>query len=361
MEKITSRHFVFFIIATISTTLFNYPSLFIRLGGRNTWVFSIIASLIFFFFAIVIISIVRKNHAYNFNEVCHKSLGKHIGNLFLICFSIGLILICIESASVSSSAIHTNIFINTPIWYSLIFFIGTALFISKNGFKSVLITAIVSVSIASALAVLIGILSIKYTDLRRLLPILKNTNVSMCTSSILSQIGALSSFFTLLPFFKRVDDKNNLRKVSLITIPLVLFCLIFFIVNLISSIGSERSGNIFYPEFIQAQLIYFGGFIENGDILTMTISLLLWIIKYIISIFSLYSIWEDRFKNKLIFLSIISIIVYIASLFLAKNVYTLFNILPYYQYISFVVFFLLPIIIYGIYPLRKKQRYINKQ
>ena len=356
MEKLTSKHFIFFIIATISTTLFNYPSLFIRLGGRNTWIFSIIASLIFFFFAIFILSIVRKNQAYNFNEVCYKTLGKPIGNLFLIIFSIGLILICIESASVSSSAIHTNIFIDTPIWYSLIFFIGTALFISKNGFKSVLITAVVSVSIASALAVLIGILYFKYTDLLRLLPILKNTNANMWTSSILSQIGALSSFFTLLPFLKRIDDKNNIRKVSLITIPIVLFCSIFFIVNLISSIGSERSGNIFYPEFIQAQLIYFGGFIENGDIITMAVSLLLWTIKYIIAIFSLYSIWENIFKNKLIFLSIISIIVYIASLFLAKNVYTLFNILPYYQYISFIVFFILPIIIYGIYPLRKKAK-----
>ncbi|MDO4535169.1 MAG: GerAB/ArcD/ProY family transporter [Clostridium perfringens] len=356
MEKITSKHFIFFIIATLSTTLFNYPSLFIRLGGRNTWVFSIIASVIFFFFVILILSIVRKNNAYKFDEVCYTALGKPLGTLFLVIFSIGLVLICIESASVSSSAIHTNIFIATPIWYSLVFFIGTTLFISKNGFKSVLITAVVSVSIASALAVLIGILSIKYTDLRRLLPILKNTNVTMWTSSILSQVGALSSFFVLLPFLKRVDDKNNLRKVSLITIPLVLFCLIFFIVNLISSIGAERSGNIFYPEFIQAQLIYFGGFIENGDIITMTVSLLLWTMKYVISIFSLYSIWEDKFKNKLIFLSIVSIVVYISSLYLAKNVYTLFNILPYYQYISLVIFFILPIIIYGIYPLRKKAK-----
>lgn len=356
MEKITSKHFIFFIIATLSATLFNYPSLFIRLGGRNTWIFSIIASLIFFFFAILVLSIVKKNNAYKFDEVCYITLGKPLGTLFLVVFSIGLILVCIESASVSSSAIHTNIFIGTPIWYSLVFFIGTTLFISKNGFKSVLITAIVSISIASSLAVLIGVLSIKYTDLLRLLPILKDTTGAMWISSILSQIGALSSFFMLLPFLKRIDDNINLRKVSLITIPLVLFCLVFFIVNLISSIGAERSGNIFYPEFIQAQLIYFGGFIENGDILTMVISLLLWTIKYVIAIFSLYSIWEDKFKNKLIFLSIISIIVYISSLFLAKNVYTLFNILPYYQYISFVVFFFLPILIYGLYPLRKKAK-----
>ena len=356
MEKITSKHFIFFIIATLSATLFNYPSLFIRLGGRNTWIFSIIASLIFFFFAILVLSIVKKNNAYKFDEVCYITLGKPLGTLFLVVFSIGLILVCIESASVSSSAIHTNIFIGTPIWYSLVFFIGTTLFISKNGFKSVLITSIVSISIASSLAVLIGVLSIKYTDLLRLLPILKDTTGTMWISSILSQIGALSSFFILLPFLKRIDDNINLRKVSLITIPLVLFCLVFFIVNLISSIGAERSGNIFYPEFIQAQLIYFGGFIENGDILTMVISLLLWTIKYVIAIFSLYSIWEDKFKNKLTFLSIISIIVYISSLFLAKNVYTLFNILPYYQYISFVVFFFLPILIYGLYPLRKKAK-----
>lgn len=356
MEKITSKHFMFFIIAPLAATLFNYPSLFIRLGGRNTWIFSIISSLIFLVFAWVVLSIILKKNAYDFKEVCCKSLGKYLGNLFLFIFSICLVLACIECATVSSSAIHTNIFIKTPIWYSLLFFIGTAFFISKNGFRSVLITTIISVTILSILSVLIIILSIKYTDLRHLLPLLKNTSINTWTTSIISQIGAFSSFFILLPLLNRVNDKKNLKKTSFITIPIVLFCLIFFIVNLISSIGAERSSNIFYPEFIQTQLISFGGFIENGDIITMVISLFLWTIKYVISIFSLYTIWKNKFKNKLIFLSVISLIIYISSLYLGNNVYTLFSILPYYQYINFAVFFLFPIIIYGIYAVRKKAK-----
>lgn len=360
MEKITAKHFIFFIIATLSAALFNYPSLFIRLGGRDTWLFAIISSLIFLFCTIFLLSIIQKNNCYDFKDVCHKSLGRPLGNLFLILFSLNLILACIESATVSSSAIHTNIFINTPIWYSLVFFIGTALFISKNGFRSVLITSIISVTILSILSVFIIILSIRYTDLHRLLPILKNTTLNTWASSIISNIGGISSFFILLPFLKRINDKNKLTKISALTIPVVLFCLIFFIVNLISTIGVERSGNVFYPEFTQGQLIYFGGFIENGNIITMTISFLLWIIKYIISIFSLYSIWDDKFQNKVTFLSIISLIVFIVSLYLAKNIYTLFAILPYYQYINFIIFFIFPIIVYGIYALRKKQL-TNKQ
>lgn len=356
MEKITSKHFILFIIAPLSATLFNYPSLFIRLGGRNTWIFSIIAGLIFFLFTCIILSIITKREAYNFKEVCKKSLGKYLGNLFLFLFSICLILTCIESAAVSSNAIHTNIFIETPIWYSLLFFIGTAFFVSKNGFRSVLITTIISVTVLSVLAILIGVLSIRYTDLSHLLPLLKNTSINTWTTSIISQIGSFSSFFILLPFLDRIDDKKSLKKVSFITIPVVLFCLVFFIINLISSIGAERSGNIFYPEFIQTQLISFGGFIENGDIITMVVSLFLWIIKYVIAIFSLYTIWRDKFENKLVFLSVISIIVYMASLYLANNVYTLFDVLPYYQYINFVIFFVFPIIIYGLYAIRKKAK-----
>ena len=356
MEKITSKHFMFFIVAPLAATLFNYPSTFIRLGGRNTWIFSIISSLIFLLFAWIILSIISKKNAYDFKQVCYKSLGKHLGNLFLFIFSLCLVLACIECATVSSSSIHTNIFIKTPIWYSLLFFIGTALFISKNGFRSVLITTLISVSILSVLSIVIILLSIKYTNLRHLLPILKNVSINTWATSIISQLGSFSSFFILLPFLNRINDKKNLKKTSFITIPLVLSCLIFFIVNLISSIGAERSGNIFYPEFIQTQLISFGGFIENGDILTMVISIFLWTIKYVISIFSLYTIWKNKFKNKLIFLSVISLIVYISSLYLGNNVYTLFSILPYYQYINFVVFFVFPIIIYGIYAVRKKAK-----
>ena len=86
MEKITSKHFMFFIVAPLAATLFNYPSTFIRLGGRNTWIFSIISSLIFLLFAWIILSIISKKNAYDFKQVCYKSLGKHLGNLFLFIF-----------------------------------------------------------------------------------------------------------------------------------------------------------------------------------------------------------------------------------------------------------------------------------
>ncbi len=56
----------------------------------------------------------------------------------------------------------------------------------------------------------------------------------------------------------------------------------------------------------------------------MISSTLSWVVKYLITIFSLYTIWKDRVKYKRNFIALISVIVYAFSYLAAKNAYTLF-------------------------------------
>lgn len=360
MEKLTARHFIFFIVAAISTSLVNYTSLFIKLGGRDSWIFTIVSGVVFFFVAFYIFNIISKINYYDFKDTCYIVLGKTFGNIYILIFSLTLILVCIESASVSSTSINVNIFLETPTWYCLLFFVITVFLIGKNRFNSILIICIVSISIVIAINLMLALLNIQYVNYTLLLPIFKDRRISEYTLCALTQLGSLSSLAIVLPIIPRIDDKENLKKVSMNTIFLTCVACALFVVILIATFGSLRASNIFYPQFVQAQRIYFGGFVENGNVFVMISSILSWVVKYLITIFSLYTIWKDRVKYKRNFIALISIIVYVFSYFIAKNIYILFILLKYYQYILLVVFFICPILIYTMANFkRKKFKYLK--
>ena len=360
LGKLNTRHFIFFIIAAISTSLVNYTSLFIKIGGRDTWIFTIISGIIFFFVTSFIFSVISKIEYYDFKETCYLVLGKSLGNIYILIFSLTLLLMCIESASVSSSSINVNIFAESPIWYCLLFFVITVFLIGKNRFNSILIICIVCISIVLAINLLLALLNIRYIDYTLLLPIFKDRRISEYILCALTQLGSLSSLAIVLPILPRIDDKKNLKKISINTILLTsIFCALCVVI-LISTLGSLRSANVFYPQFVQTQRIYFGGFVENGNIFVMISSTLSWIVKYLITIFSLYTIWKDRVKYKRNFIALISVIVYAFSYLAAKNAYTLFILLRYYQYILLIVLFICPIIIYTLaYFKRQKFKYLK--
>lgn len=355
MGKLTARHFIFFIVAAISTSLVNYTSLFIKLGGRDSWIFTIISGVIFFFVASYIFNVISKINYYDFKETCYIVLGKTFGNIYIILFSLTLILVCVESASVSSSSINVNIFSDTPLWYCLLFFIVTVFLVGKNRFNSILIICMVSISIVILINLMLALFNIQYINYTLLLPVFKDRRVSEYALCAMTQLASLSSLAIVLPILPRIDDKKNLKKTSITTILLTAIACSLFVTILITTLGSLRSSNIFYPQFVQAQRIYFGGFVENGNIFVMISSILSWVVKYIITIFSLYTIWKDRIKNKRNFIAVISLIVYGISYFAAKNVYTLFVLLKYYQYLLLAVFFACPIIIYILANLKSKK------
>lgn len=51
MDKLNSKHFVFFILATTIVSLKTYPGIFMKDGGRESWIaISISSALIYAFY-----------------------------------------------------------------------------------------------------------------------------------------------------------------------------------------------------------------------------------------------------------------------------------------------------------------------
>lgn len=354
MERLTTNHFVFLIAAVTLVSIIMYPSIFIESGGRDTWILTLVASIIILIYASIIFKVSHKTKSYDFKYICYEVLGKALGKVYLLLFSFIIIFTTVESASITISSINSNMFLETPIWYGLLFFIISGYFLAKKDLNSLVSVTIISMTLAIIGLILIFLLTNQYKDFKNLFPILQKGFNKELLLSTLGQIGTLSSFVILLPIIKHIDDKANLNKVSLKALVLLFLMAIWGTLGVIVSFGPIRGANMFYPAYIQCQMINYGGFLENGQIFLILFFILSYICKYILAIYSLCLLWN--IKSKKIFIACLSIVIYLLSILATKNTLLLFTLLKYYQYLLFATLFCIPFLIYIIYSIKHKNK-----
>lgn len=353
MDKLSTKHFMFFIFGTSIVTLKTYPSLLIQSGGRETWVIFILASILIFFYYISIINTCKKLNTYDITEIYRKALGKYLGTFFISLFYFNIFLSVVESSSLEANSMHTNMFIETPIWYLQLLFIIPAIYTLTKNLNAIKICTLIGLIFIFLAGINLVILSAKYKQYKLLFPIFpEGINISHITT-LIKVLGGYGSIAISLPYLKFVEDKTHLKKHSIIAVIIVIQMEIISIMGVISSFGDARASTIFYPKLIQTQLISYFGFLESGEFFVMLQMVGGWFVKYIIAFYILLLFLKEIFidyKNSTIF--IVSSIVFAISFLVAKNDLFLFKILNYYLYISSFNYILIPLIIVAIIRLR---------
>ena len=105
MNKISTKHLMFFILATTIIALRSYSSIFIKLGGRDTALIAVIATIIYIFFLMFNLKIIKETDSLDLNETFNRTFPKFISITFLSMFIIGLFLASIESVAVEANSI----------------------------------------------------------------------------------------------------------------------------------------------------------------------------------------------------------------------------------------------------------------
>lgn len=334
LKDFSTKHLMFLVLGTCIISVTSYSSIFIKKGYINTWLFSVISALLFTLFLIYFLKIYAKKNI---------SDSEHIfSNVYMYIFSIGLILVSIESASCFSSSIHTNYFLRTPLWYCLLFIIVPAGYVLTKNISSVLITTMITAGISFALYSVFLILCMFKADFSSLLPILSGGLQKNSILCILSLIGSLSSVMIISPYAPYFDCKHNLIKNITLAF---LFCSILMVLSFISVttiLGENLTSNIFYPEYVLSQNIQISNFIEYGQLVFIFKSVSMFFIKYILSSYAIILLFKNKITNKSRFILIYSIVIFIFSYLLSKNQYILFNSLEIMQYIWIVTFIVAP-------------------
>ena len=359
MNKISSKHFMLFILGVSIISLKTYSSIFVSAGGRDTWISSLLAGGIFICFLFYVIKVCRVSNTFNINEVFFNSLPKIASFILLGIFILALFINAIEAAAVEANVLHTTLFIDTPVWYALIFFITPSLFIFNKKIRTILIFVLVSVFIFIINGVLLFVLSQGYKDINNLLPVFAHgIDSSFFITSILI-LGGFSTFMIAIPFLKFIDKHENLSKHTFYSGAIAIAFIVISFVGVITAFGPLRAANIFYPEFILSQRIELAGFLEFGELFFITQTVVGFFIKYVISSYSILLILDNYLKNKTIFIGIYTFIVFVLSYYLGSNNFFLYDALKYIQIINLIAFLIIPFIVYSLYYIKIRNKNLN--
>lgn len=356
MNKMSTKHLMFLIIAVSIIGLRSYSSIFINYGGRDSGIAAIFACILIYLYLVYLMKLFKRGGNYNFRDIINNSFPKILGKCIIFIFSIALFLSAIESAAIESSSIHTNFFLSTPTWYCLLFILIPGGYILTRDFNSILITTISSVFLVLIGDSMLFLLMAKYLDFSFLLPILENgfdKNLWIC---LLLIVCSFSSVAIVLPYLNNIEKDKYLIKYSSLAI---LICSILVTVSFISIItffGPERAANIFYPEYVASQRVQIASFLEFGEIFYIFRSVFMWLLKYILSSYGIILLYKDIIKNKKLFIVFYSTIVFIASYLLNKNQFFLFNTLEILQFITGAIYIIIPILCLLVYNFKSKVR-----
>ncbi|MEG1482419.1 GerAB/ArcD/ProY family transporter [Clostridium sp.] len=356
MNRLSSKHYVFFLLVVSLVSLRGYSSIFLKIGGRDTWLAALIAGLIFILYAFFIFYVSKKTSTYDIRDVFNETYPKIVSNFLLLLFSVGLFLDSIESAAAQCDSIHSNIFIETPIWYCLLFFIIPGMYLITKRIDTLVVVIIFTVLVAIGSDIITEIFTAQYQHPLNCLPILPNGFTNDFLMCIAMSLGSFCSIAIVFPFLRYVNKNEHLVRNTTLTTLVIVVIVVFSFFMLVATFGRIRSGNISYPEFVAAQRIQIKGFIEFGDLLFFMRTIPIWLVKYVLCAVSILYLFKDKFTNKRIFAVIYSIAAYICAYLVGKNHFLLFEFLKYYQFVVLALLGIVPFLTYLIFFIKWKKK-----
>jgi spore germination protein (amino acid permease) len=358
MDKISPKHFIFFILGTTVVSLKTYPTTFMRDGQRDSWIAIIIASVIIFVFFIYIINIWKQNNTYDLVKIYQTALGKFLGNIFIYLFLATLFITLVECTSLEADSMHQNILIRTPHWYLLLFFIVPSLYTVRKDLVAIVIVTIIGITLVMISGINLGILTLPNKKISLLFPVFEYGITKGFIKCILKMIGLYGCISITLPYLSKIkDEKKKMIKNVIIGLLILIQMHIFSIAGLIMTFGPDWVNTMNYPKLIQTQLISFFQFLDFGELYVMLQVIGGWLLKYMITFYALLIVLRNLNikRNHVIMLTYsISAFVFVASYIATNNLFLLFKLLNYYEYICLVNFVIIPFIVFSIFNERIK-------
>jgi spore germination protein (amino acid permease) len=356
MDKLTTKHLIFIIWGTTIVSIKTNVNVFIRSGGRDTWICVAVSSFLILLFLIYILKIFKRNNTFSFTKIYKVALGNFLGTILLMFMIFTLILTLIECSAVEANAMHTNIFIETPTWYLAAFFVIPAIYTVKKGITPIITVTIIGMLLAMLAGINLVILTSSYKNYNYLRPILANGITLDILFTIVRLLGFYGSLIILFPYISYVKDKTKLIRHSIIGLLVVIQMLIISFTGAIATFGAGRVTDIAYPKLLQTQEINYFGFLESGELFVMFQIIGGWFVKYILTFFITLKLINDlNLKNKYIAYPI-TIIVFLCGYWASSNLFRLTSLLNYYAYISLVNFIIIPLIVFTIFNIKNKNK-----
>jgi spore germination protein (amino acid permease) len=341
-------------MGTSIVSLKTYPTVYMRTGGKDSWIALIIASILMLLYLFYIIRVCQKYKTFSFYKIYCGALGKTLGTFFMYLYVFMLLITLVESAATESNSMHTNMLLDTPQWFFIVFFVLPGIYTVKKGKVAVVTVTCIGIILIMIAGINLAMLTAPYKKFEYLLPVFKNGITKGFLLSILQILGLYGNAAIILPFLAETKDTKKIVRDTLIGLLIVIQMQIVSITGIIMTFDINRANLISYPKLIQTQRVSLFDFLDAGELFVMLQIVGGWFIKYIITFLSLIIVLKNiKFNSKHIHFTI-SFFIFIFAFLFSKNLFRLFNFLHYYTYISLIGFVVIPLAIFIVYDLRNR-------
>ncbi len=358
MDKLNFKHLFFIICATTIPALKTYPQIFMRHAKKESWISVTIAGIIIILYFNYIIKVCVRNKCFSLYEIYTYAIGKLLGRIFLILFLITLFLSLLGSASLETSVIHYNLFVESPNWYIALFIVLPGLYSVLKGKNSVIIVIMVSIIISVINGINLYMLTYRFKEYKRLFPVFEKGISLDFFIGTAKALGLYASAVIALPYLAQIKEKERIRRCAIFTLIFVVQMIIVSTDGILTTFSIERANIIIFPKLIQTQLISYFGFIASGEFYVIFQVISGWFAKYVATLFCILLILKELKIEKICNIRFlpytISALVYIGALCTTNSLIGLFKFLEFYDFICIINFFIMPTIIFIIYSFRVK-------
>ncbi len=358
MDKFTSKHYIFLIQATGIVSMKTYPMVFMKDGGRESWIAVIIASILVIGIYTYMIGICKKYECYNFYNIYKVALGETLGKFFIFLFIATLLMTLIESSGAEAGAMHTNMLIETPSWYFLLFFILPSIYIIRKDIVAIVTVVMIGITCIMLAGINLSILTARYKHSELLFPVFSHGVNKGFFVAIIKLLGLYGSMSITLPYLNKIKDTRKIVRDLGIAILIVIQMQIVSSMGVIMTFGINFANTMSYPKLLQTQQVSYFRFLEFGELYVMLQIVGGWILKYLVTFYGMLLLLKNfNFKRKhLIYITYsTSVLVYAGAYMTTKSSERLFAFFNMYTYISFMNFIVIPLVVFIIFAMKMKK------
>lgn len=354
MPNLNKRHLFFLIAGIIVVPIKTFQTIFTETGGRDSWISLILASIFIVVYFLYILYVCKKKNCYDIVEIYRIALGDLLGNFFIVLFSLNLFFSIVESAAAEASAMNTQFLIYTPIWKLLLLSVPVVIYVVRCGYPTMLNSVLIGIMFISVSGVILFLLTWKYKDFNRLLPILEHGMDKNFFITMIKLIGSYGGVYIALLFLNDIKDTKAITRYSLYALLYVAQMELISMMGTIATFEMPVLNSMSYPKLMQTQLIRQFNFMEAGELFVMLQIVGGWVLRMIITLFALMKVFKKFKIYRPFILYLVGICLYFSAYFACRNLFRFFKLLNYLQYINLVNYVIIPTFIFTIFYIRNE-------
>ncbi|WP_461205612.1 GerAB/ArcD/ProY family transporter [Clostridium sp. DL1XJH146] len=360
-EKISAIQLISLIL--LNRILFGFsfmPTVTMAPANQDAWIVDILSGPMIIFFAIPLLILSSRFPNMAFNEYYQVILGKKLGKLVSVVYSIYLIFISLITVLLLSDFLLSAVLPETPDYAILLFMIIPCCYATYKGLQCICRTAVTMTIFVLFIIVIYAILNFNNMDFKVFLPILSDTSISEITFSCFNNATRFCDcflFFSFIPYVKKTKN-HSITKILIILVSAFILTNTFITIVTQAVLGVGLARIMKFPYYSSIQQINVFNIIQRIEFFNVIGWIIVFFFKISSTILAAAMIMAQVFKVKSYKPFVIPMNFIIVIIILLTNIshYAILKSLikDYAYLIIFTVNFIIPSIVLIVYFFRRK-------